>query len=238
MQLTQRLAIPVAIVLWFTTSVVSPPPATAQNKSERKVEEIIDVFGKIMSDPKTKIPAALLQRSQGIAIFENVVQAGFIFGGRRGTGVMLLRQPDGDWSNPAFLSVTGGSFGLQIGGKSSDIVLVFPNRSTVNEVLSSSFELGGSVSGTAGPVAGSPVEPTESYSNEPIYTYVRSSGLFGGVSLDGSKISFHKKRNREFYGQTVTPRQIFRDPFLEAPDIADQLQQVIEDSEDGTFSRF
>jgi lipid-binding SYLF domain-containing protein len=238
MKLTQRLAGPVAIALWITASAIAPTITVAQTKAEKKVEEVIEVFGKIMSNPKTEIPADLLKRSQGIAIFEDVIQAGLIFGGRRGTGVILLRQPDGEWSYPAFVSITGGSFGLQLGGKSSDIVLVFPNRKTVNEVLSSSFKLGGSISGTAGPVAGSAVTPEKGLSDEPIYTYVRSSGLFGGVALDGSKVGFHKKHNREFYGQTVTAREIFRGAFLSAPEIADQLIEAIEDAENATFSRF
>ena len=237
MSFTQRLAMPIAILLLLSAHTVSPLPTTATTKAEKKVEEVIEVFGKIMSNPKTRIPAELLQRSEGIAIFENVVQAGFIFGGRRGTGVILLRQPDGEWSNPAFLSISGGSFGLQLGGKSSDIVLVFPNRDRVNEILSRSFELGGNISGTAGPVASGAGNP-EDDRNEPIYIYVRSSGLFGGLTVDGSKIGFHKDRNREFYGQVITPREIFRDPFLPVPAIADQLIEAIEDAEDDTFSRF
>jgi lipid-binding SYLF domain-containing protein len=240
MNFKSMTALPVTAVLVVTTSM--PTMAATDVQKQASAEKIIysaqTVLEEILSDPKTQIPSDLLEQSQGIAIFPGVIQAGFFFGGRRGTGVMMLRQEDGTWSNPAFINITGGSFGLQIGAKSSDIVLVFPNRNTVNEVMSSSFEIGGSVTGTAGPVGSTAIDPTEDYSKSPILTYARSSGLFGGVSIDGSKLGFNQGKNRDLYGQSITPRRIFRDPDLEAPVVVDSLRQVLEESEAGTFSRF
>ena len=240
MKLNSMVAVPVTAVLLVTTSM--PTMAASDVQKQAYAEKIIysanNVLEEILSDPKTQIPPELMEQSEGIAIFPGVIQAGFLFGGRRGTGVMMLRQEDGSWSNPAFINITGGSFGLQIGAKSSDIVLVFPNRDTVNEVLSSSFEIGGSVSGTAGPVGATAIDPTRDYSKSPILTYSRSSGLFGGVAVDGSKLGFNRGKNRDLYGQSITPRRIFRDPDIESPVVVDSLRQVLEESEAGTFSRF
>lgn len=240
MKFKSMVAVPVTAVLVVTTTM--PTMAATDVEKQAHAEKIIyssqNVLEEILSDPKTQIPSELLEQSEGIAIFPGVIQAGFLFGARRGTGVMMLRQEDGTWSNPAFINITGGSFGLQIGAKSSDIVLVFPNRSTVNEVLSKSFDIGGSVSGTAGPVGATAVDPTEDYSKSPILTYARSSGLFGGVAIDGSKLGFNRGKNRDLYGKSITPRRIFRDPDVEAPVVVDSLRQVLEESELGTFSRF
>ncbi|MGF1604679.1 MAG: lipid-binding SYLF domain-containing protein [Thermosynechococcaceae cyanobacterium] len=208
-------------------------------KAEVEVQEALNVFEKIMSNPNKRIPAELLAQSEGIAIIPKVFQAGLVFGGRRGTGVMMVRYPDGTWSNPAFVSLTGGSFGLQIGAKSSDIIMVFPSRETVNEVLSKDYDIGGSVTGTAGPVGSTPVDPTNSYSKNKIYTYSRNRGLFGGVTLDGSKLGIQKDRAQSFYrNDSVTTRKIFTDPFVPAPVVVNSLRDALEESETGTFSRY
>lgn len=216
----------------------SDNPEKKLKQAEGEVEEAIEVFEKIMSDPDKRIPAELLAESEGIAIIPDVYQAGFIFGGRRGSGVMMVRYPDGTWSNPTFVSLTGGSFGLQIGAKSSDIILVFPSRQTVNEVLSRDYKIGGSITGTAGPVS-TRGDSTERYSKDKIYTYSRSQGLFGGLTLDGSKLGLKKDRVRYFYGDdAITTRKIFTDPFIPTPVVVNSLRDVLEQSETGTFSRY
>ncbi|NJK41304.1 MAG: lipid-binding SYLF domain-containing protein [Acaryochloridaceae cyanobacterium SU_2_1] len=240
MKRSAMTVIPITVLLLVTSNlpIMAASDVQKQAKAEKIIIEASDVLEDILSDPKTQIPPDLLQQSEGIAIIPDVIQAGFLFGGRGGTGIIMLRQDDGSWSNPAFVNITGGSFGLQIGAKSSDVILVFPNRDTVNEVLSKSFDLGGSVTGTAGPVGSTPVDPTKDYSKSPILTYSRSRGLFGGVTIDGSKIGFNRNRNRDLYGRSVTPRRIFRDPNLEAPVVVDSLRQILEESEEGTYSRY
>ncbi|NCJ08293.1 hypothetical protein GS597_17630 [Synechococcales cyanobacterium C] len=232
----------VALPLAGLLSVTLIAPALADSRQEdlnNKVDQVTRVFEEIMSVSNTRIPPTLLARSEGIIIIQGLVQAGFIFGGRRGSGLMVVRQPDGTWSNPAFVSLTGGSFGLQIGAQSSDIVFVFPNRETLNRVLTSSFNVGGSVSGTAGPVGDSAVDPARGFDNAPVYTYSRSSGLFGGVTLDGSNIAFDRSRNRDFYGdQSITPRAIFTDPFRPTPVVVNSLHEVLRKAEAGTISRY
>lgn len=215
-----------------------PAKKDLKNKSERKLAKAIYTFEEFVSDPDINIPTNLLRQSEGIIIIPNMVQAGFFLGGRRGTGVMSLRNDDGSWSNPAFIKMTGGSLGLQIGAKSSDLVLIFPKRSMVHEAFTGSYSLGGNVSGTAGSLGRNPVDSTREYSKEKIYAYTRSSGLYGGISLEGSELSFNSKRNREFYGQSLTPRQIFANTYTPIPRIADSLSTLLSQAETGEFKLF
>ncbi|HEY9826063.1 MAG TPA: lipid-binding SYLF domain-containing protein [Stenomitos sp.] len=216
----------------------APMPSMAASDAERKIEKAVDVFEQIMTDPNSRIPRGLLEQSQAIAIIPDVFRAGFFLGGTRGSGVMVVRDPGGSWSNPAFINLTAGSIGLQFGAKSSDLVLVFKSRDAVNQFMTGSFKLGGSVSGTAGPIESSPVNPAKGFKDAPIYTYARSSGLFGGLSLEGSELKFDPDRNQSFYGKKLSPRQIFNDPFLTAPTISDSLKDTLDQAEAGVLRRF
>ncbi|MGB8703102.1 MAG: lipid-binding SYLF domain-containing protein [Thermosynechococcaceae cyanobacterium] len=234
MKLSPWISVPVAAALVATAHV----PSIAASDAEKKVEKATEVFEEIMTSQESRIPRKLLEQSQGIAIIPDVFRAGFFFGGTRGSGVMMVRDPGGTWSNPAFVSLTAGSFGLQFGAKSSDIVLVFKSREAVNQFLTGSFKLGGSVSGTAGPIESSPVSSAKGFNDAPVYTYARSSGLFGGLSLEGTELGFDRDRNNAFYGKKLTPRQIFNDPFVTAPTVADSLKDVLEQAEAGVLRRF
>lgn len=230
------VSIPVVAVV--ASASVHLPSAAAVPDAEKKVERSVEVFEEIMTDTGSRIPRKLLEQSQGIAIIPGVVRAGFFLGGTRGAGVMVVRDPGGTWSNPAFINLTAGSIGLQVGAKSSDIVLVFKSRDAVNQFMTGSFKFGGSISGTAGPIESSPVNPARGFKDAPIYTYARSSGLFGGLSLEGTELSFDPERNQRFYGKKLTPRQIFNDPFLNAPAIAESLKDTLEQAESGVLRRF
>jgi SH3 domain-containing YSC84-like protein 1 len=213
-------------------------PSLAASDPQKKVEKVVEVFEEIMSDPNSRIPRRILEQSEGIAIIPDVFKAGFFVGGTRGSGVMMVRDRDGSWSNPAFVSMTAGSLGLQFGAKSTDLVLVFKNRDIVNRFLSGSFKFGGNVSGTAGPIESAPVNSAKGFRDAPIYTYARSSGLYGGLSLEGSELGFDDKRNTAFYGQKVSPRQIFNDPFLQAPSITESVKDVLEQAEAGVLRKY
>ena len=110
------------------TALAVTPAVLAAPKHQDTVQDASKVFQEMMAKPETRVPNALLRRSQAIAIIPSVKQAGFIFGGRRGTGVLMTHYANGTWSNPVFINVTGGSFGLQAGAKSTDMILVFPSQ--------------------------------------------------------------------------------------------------------------
>ncbi len=217
--------------------VVPSTPGMAASETERKVETATQVFEEMMRSAKTRIPKKLLRRSQALAIIPDVAQGGFFIGGRRGTGVMVVRHADGTWSNPSFVNITGGSLGLQFGGRSSDLIFVFPDRSTLDEIMAGTFKFGGSITATAGPASDTALEPVEEYLNEPIYTYSRSTGFYGGLSVEGSELGFNREKNQEFYGFYATPRRIFANPDLKAPVVVNSLRQVLEQAEVDRFNR-
>lgn len=223
------MRIPVVLPV-LTVTLLTALPAIAEPEAFGEVREATEVFTEMVKQPETRIPARLMQRSQAIAIITNLKQGGFIFGGRRGDGVMLKRMSDGSWSNPAFIDLTGGSFGLQAGFKSSDLILVFPSQAVLDEVLSGDFELGGSVSGTAGPVGKSAADSLEGF-EDTVYVYSRSEGLFGSVSLEGSELSFDDENSKEFYGQPLTVRQIFAEPAGSAPVVVNSLKEALRAAE-------
>lgn len=195
--------------------------------THKEILKSSDVFSEMVSEPDSRIPAVLIRQSEAIAIITNVREGGFILGGRRGDGVMVSRIPNGRWSNPAFINLTGGSIGLQAGFQSSDIVLLFPSQKALKQVLSGDFELGGSVSGTAGPIGRSARESLEGFDDDQVYVYSKSKGLFGGVTLEGSELSFDKKDSRRFYGKSVTFEQILKGATLNPPSIVGTLNATL-----------
>ncbi len=158
-----------------------------------RVEAAHRVFNEVLGE----IPAPVLTNARGIAIIPGEVRAGFIFGGELGQGVLVTRTPDGSWSPPAFISVAGGSFGLQIGGEARDIVLVFNTARSVDFIENGRLKLGGDASVTAGPV-GAGFAITSDIPE--VYSYVRSFGAFIGATVAGSVLSFDFDANRDFYG--------------------------------------
>ena len=184
------------------------------------------MFSAEVTESKNQIPKSVLQQAVAIAIIPNVVKAGFIVGGTRGSGVLVVRNNKGEWSNPAFVTLTGGSVGLQVGAQSSDVILIFNTKKSLEKALAQDFNLGGSVSGSAGPVGSTPVTGTSTLPD--VWTYVRTKeGLFGGVSLQGTKLEIDDSRNAEFYEKPgITTKQIFTSS-LSAPDAAADLREIL-----------
>ena len=202
---------PFLVVPVITLIVTSAYPAQA-DKAEaiEKVQEATKMFKEIMENPKTRIPQDILRNAQGVAVIPNLVKAGFIVGGSRGRGILVVRTAQGSWSNPTFITLTSGSIGLQAGGESSDVVLVFRDKKSIETVLANDFTLGGDVSVAAGPIGGDVVSVNDAQPNSNIYSYARNQGLFAGVSLQGAKIAVDKDRNVDFYEQReITAQQIF-----------------------------
>lgn len=211
-----------AIAVLATTS-----PALARPGSHKEVLRSAEVFAEMVESPERRIPASLIRQSKAIAIITNVKEGGLFLGGRRGDGIMVSRIPNGRWSNPAFINISGGSIGLQAGFQASDIVLLFPSYNALSQVLSGDFELGGSVSGTAGPVGRSARESLEGFDDDKVYVYSRSKGLFGGVTLEGTEISFDKKDSRKFYKRPVTSEEILRGATLNPPSVVNVLNSTL-----------
>lgn len=180
----------------------------AQEKQEDKINaatKVLNDFGKM----KENIPAELLKITQGIIIVPKLINAGFVVAGKRGKGLAMVKLEDGTWSNPVFVTITGGSLGFQAGVQSVDLVLIFKNRETLEKIGKGSFTLGGDISVTAGPVGRNSTASTDYKLEAEVYSYSRSKGLFAGISLSGSAIDIDGKANEAFYGNDSDAKTLF-----------------------------
>lgn len=174
------------------------------------------VLREIMSTPDKGIPTELLAGAECVAVFPSVLKAGFVFGGRGGRGVASCRTPSG-WSAPAFFSLGGGSFGLQIGAQSTDFVMLFMNKDGLNSLLSDQFTLGGDASVAAGPVGRQAGASTDLKLSAQILSYSRSRGLFAGLELKGVVIKPDKDGMRDVYGAGTTAKEVLQENKVTAP---------------------
>lgn len=188
------------------------PAATAARQSDasdeaRRVREASVVFGEIMTAEDDAIPRALLGDAEGIAVFPGTVRAGFVVGGMRGRGILSARTESG-WSAPAFLTLTGGSFGLQIGGQAVDVILVIRNRRGLENLVSNQLKLGADAAVAAGPLGREAAAATDIQLRAQILSYSRARGLFAGVTVNGSTVRQDQDANERFYGQRLETQQI------------------------------
>lgn len=175
--------------------------ALAENAPEQKLDDATSVLQQFVNIPENAIPPALLRQAYGIAVIPSVFKIGFIGGVQRGKGVLSVRTDKGKWSNPAFITLTGGSVGFQAGVSSTDIILVFKSRRSVDRIADGQFSLGADASVAAGPVGRSVGASTNLDFNAEVYSYSRSRGLFGGVSIQGARLGVDQDANWLFYDQ-------------------------------------
>lgn len=171
-----------------------------QNEKIRKSAEILSEF----KGMKESIPEELFQQAEGVVIIPGLINAGLGIGGKRGKGVAMVKNNDGTWSDPLFVTLTGGSIGFQAGVQSVDLVLIFKNRSTLVNIGERTFNLGGDISVAAGPVGRSSTANTDYKLESEVYSYSRSKGLFAGISLNGTVLGVDEDANHSFYGKDVT----------------------------------
>ncbi len=197
-----KMLLPLLILSFaFTT-------AKSQDKQDDKIDAATKVL-KDFSEMKESIPQELLKVTQGIIVVPKLINAGFVLAGKRGKGIAMVKLEDGSWSDPVFVTITGGSVGFQAGVQSVDLVLIFKNRETLQDIGKGSFTLGGDISVTAGPVGRNSTASTDYKMEAEVYSYSRSKGLFAGISLSGSAISVDAKANEAFYGNDDDAKTIF-----------------------------
>ncbi|MFA5068611.1 MAG: lipid-binding SYLF domain-containing protein [Candidatus Omnitrophota bacterium] len=191
-------------------SFMAIPCVFADNTSLNiKISEADDLIREIMQMPEQSIPADLLSKAEGIAIFPSVLKGGFIFGARYGTGVALHRDKNTrKWSAPCFYRIAGGSWGLQIGGQIIDLILVITNERGMKGLLQNNFTLGGDAAVSAGPIGRNAEASTDLFLKAGILSYSRSKGLFAGIALDGAVLSPIADANENYYNQKLTSYDI------------------------------
>lgn len=201
------------------------PAARAGSEPEEKLRDAVEVVEKITEIPEKGIPPALLRNAYGVAVVPGVIKVGFVLGGRYGKGVVSVKR-NGSWSNPSFVTLTGGSLGWQIGAQSTDIILVFKSSKSVDGIKRGKFTLGADASVAAGPVGRHVEAGTDVEMKAEIYSYSRSRGLFVGLAVEGAALQMDDESNGKFYGQKgITPDEIFDSP--SAPPAASKFKKAL-----------
>lgn len=179
-------------------------PLHAQSREEATVTQSIEVFKAIDKLAIQGIPRELLRDAHAIAIIPNVIKGSLVIGMRRGHGVLMVRDEQSRWGAPIFVTLTGGNIGWQVGVQSTDVILVFKSRRSVDGIFNGKFTLGVDAAAAAGPIGRQAAAGTDSQLQAEIYSYSRSRGLFAGVSFDGSKIQIDPLANSEYYKAAST----------------------------------
>jgi lipid-binding SYLF domain-containing protein len=183
---------------------------SASDERERAIKAA-DVLTEIMQISENGIPNELMERAEAVAVFPHVIKGAFGLGGEFGKGLVSERRADGRWSAPSFVKIGGGSFGLQLGVQSTDLVLVFTSREGFKALLDGKVKLGADAAVAAGPVGRNAQVATDVLLKSPVWAYSRSKGVFAGVSLDGSVVSIDDSANRNVYGRDLTAQDILID---------------------------
>lgn len=199
-------------VLAFVIFGVAGQPAQAQlNEQQQMVERSRLVLDAFLSDPNFKDVRVYVQNAYAVLIMPQVLKAGFLLGVNYGTGVLLVRDPQsGEWGEPAFYALGGGSLGLQIGVQSSDMIFTIMNEGAVNKLLAHGVKFGADASVAAGPLGASVGTGTTTYFGEDVYAWGMSQGVFVGFWVDGSLVLPKNAWNEAYYGRPIQPEEIVR----------------------------
>jgi len=206
------------IVLGIGMSAAQARAASDPTETVRQSEQVLADF---MAIPARQIPQHLLAEAQGVAVIPDVTKIGFIAGVRRGHGVVMVRDAEGEWSLPQFITLTGGSVGWQAGIQGTDVVLVFRTRKGIDGLMKGKFTIGLDASVSAGPVGRDAEAATDPALKSEIHSYSRSRGLFLGVALDGSALEVDQHAHVAYYGSPTgeVPRYL--------PESASQLRNYL-----------
>jgi lipid-binding SYLF domain-containing protein len=223
-----RRLLSVFVSVFFIASL-STHSAFAGEEENARANNAVRVLREIMMAPDKRVPSDLMHSAYAIAVIPDVIKAGFVIGGRHGVGLVAVKGADGTWSNPSYVSMSGGSIGFQAGVSSTDVVLVFRTQRGVDSIVHGKFTLGADASVAAGPVGRNAQAATDAQLKAEIYSYSRSRGLFAGVALDGSVLAIDNDANQAVYGEGVTPRRIFENGVSNVPnavvDFRDRLEE-------------
>jgi len=201
---------------------------SAREDTVDRLQKSVDVLHAIMSTPDKGIPEEVLSNAKCILVVPDLIKGGFIFGGKHGRGVATCRTSSG-WSAPAFVSVGGGSWGLQIGVEGVDLVMLVMNDQGFQHLLSSKFQLSGEGSAAAGPVGRHASAGTDWKMNTQMLTYSRSKGLFAGITLEGAVVQQDDDSTKAIYGKNVKFRNILSGR-VATPQSAEAFMRAVADA--------
>lgn len=179
-----------------------------EDTPDKRLRAAADDFQQVMQTPDKGIPRDLLDRAQCVVIIPGMKKAAFGVGGQYGRGFASCREVSGEWSGPAALRLAGGSFGLQLGGNSTDLFLLVMNQKGLDHLLSDKFTIGADATAAAGPVGRNASADTDVLLHAEILSWSRSRGAFAGVSLNGTTVETDKSEDQKLYGKTMDNRDI------------------------------
>ena len=210
---------PLSLVL-ASLLLASSLHAVAGDREDDRARNAVRVLTDIQAIPENSIPDKLLDEARAVVIVPDTIKAGLVVGGRRGHGLISVKNPDGTWSSPAFVTLTGGSIGFQAGVQSADVVLVFRSDRGLDTIVNGKFTLGADAGVAAGPMGRNASTATDGQLKAEIWSWSRARGLFAGVALDGAVLAIDDTANQAVYGEGTTPRMIFEGRAHQPPSAA------------------
>lgn len=217
-----------ALVAASALILATVKPAGAVSEPEVLVDEATLTIEKLMVDPNMPELRAYLEHAHGVLIVPQMFRGGLIVGGQGGSGVLLVKGSDGSWSSPAFYTLGGASFGLQIGGEMSEVVFTIMNQGAVDALINNQFKMGADASVSVGPIGKGIAASTTTNFSEDIYAFSKSVGLFGGGVLEGSAVLKKTSWNELYYAAGADPEKILIDRKYFNPH-ADKLRASLPD---------
>lgn len=204
--------------------LVTLPLATLSAQSAEEAKRISDsiiVLDEIMAAGDKAVPTSILEKAAGVAVFPSLLKGGLVVGGQRGKGILSVRdKKTGLWSAPAFLTITGGSIGAQVGGQAIDLILIVNNDRGLEQLVKNQFKVGAEAGVAAGPVGREAAAATDIQMRAQILSYSRARGLFAGITLTGATIRQDRDANERFYGTAYRTGQIVFEGLAGAPQSA------------------
>ncbi|MGD0627963.1 MAG: lipid-binding SYLF domain-containing protein [Terracidiphilus sp.] len=202
-----KKAILFAALASLSLTGVARAEGTSREATDARLHHAGEVLHEIMAAPDRGIPEEVMEHAKCIAVVPHLVKGGFVFGAEGGRGVATCRTANG-WSAPAFFSITGGNWGLQIGVEGIDLVMVFQGDQGMDRLVNSKFEIGGDASVAAGPVGRHASADTDWKMNAEILTYSRAKGIFAGITLNGAAVRRDDDSTDAFYGHEIPTRDL------------------------------
>lgn len=193
----------------LAAAILMTVPAFAEPKLDARLQAATESLHAMMNADDKGIPQDLLSKATCVVVVPNLKKGGFIVGAEYGSGFFTCRKESGvGWTAPGAIRITGGKFGLLIGGAETDVVMLVMNRSGMQHLIADKFELGGEASAAAGPVGRDASAMTDAEMHAEILTYSRSRGIFGGLDLSGSAVTADKDADKALYGKDITNKEI------------------------------
>ncbi len=212
---------PSRALLMLLLGLALPAWAATPQDTARKATTVLD---EMLHAPDRDMRADMLRNAYAVAVLPSVIKAGLLLGGRHGQGLLAIKHKDG-WSDPAFISLTGGSLGLQAGVSSTDVLLIFRSEEGVKSLIYGKFLLGTDIAVAAGPVGRNAQAGTDAGLKAEVYAWSRSRGLFAGLSLQGASLKIDHEANAAIYGNGISAKSILQDHLDHPPAAASQFRQ-------------